>query len=145
MQKLELEVEAIQISIYTNIVLNILKTHGELSVNKILLFSYLIKKRNLDPEKYILRIIHRMLFARQFLCFLDGEYTEYCENVKFILKSIHLLIINRTELNGCLLSWINGQEVEKSLYQESPFVEKAIEESVKKQMRNSMKEVISNV
>ena len=29
MQNLELEAETIQISIYTNIVLNILKTHGE--------------------------------------------------------------------------------------------------------------------
>ena len=44
MQKLELEAEIIQVSIYMNIVLNILKKHGKLSVNKILLFSYLVKK-----------------------------------------------------------------------------------------------------
>lgn len=145
MQKLELEVEAIQISIYTNIVLNILKTHGELSVNKILLFSYLIKKEKFRPRK-----IYTANNTQNVICkaisLLSGEYTEYCENVKFILKSIHLLIINqKIELNGCLLSWINGQEVEKSLYQESPFVEKAIEESKKMSDRQFMKEVISNV
>ena len=44
MQKLELEAETIQISIYANIIMNILKKHGELSINKMLLFSYLIKK-----------------------------------------------------------------------------------------------------
>ena len=65
MQNLELEAETIQISIYTNIVLNILKTHGELSVNKTLLFSYLVKK-----EKFRLQITRRMLSAKQFRCSL---------------------------------------------------------------------------
>ncbi len=38
MQNLELEAETIQISIYTNIVLNILKRHKELSINKMVFF-----------------------------------------------------------------------------------------------------------
>lgn len=46
MQNLELEAETIQISIYTNIVLNILKRHKELSINKMVFFSYIIKKDN---------------------------------------------------------------------------------------------------
>lgn len=53
MQNLELEAETIQISIYTNIVLNILKTHGELSVNKTLLFSYLVQKRKIQTWESI--------------------------------------------------------------------------------------------
>ena len=105
----------------------------------------MIKKEKFRPRK-----IYTANNTQNVICkaisLLSGEYTEYCENVKFILKSIHLLIINqKIELNGCLLSWINGQEVEKSLYQESPFVEKAIEESKKMSDRQFMKEVISNV
>lgn len=38
MQNLELEAETIQISIYSNIVLNLLKKHTVLSLNKIMLF-----------------------------------------------------------------------------------------------------------
>ena len=54
MQNLELEAETIQISIYTNIVLNILKTHGELSVNKtIYFFSYLVKKEKIQTWESI--------------------------------------------------------------------------------------------
>lgn len=49
MQILELEAETIQISIYTNIVLNILQKHKELSLNKMIFFSYLIKKENFRP------------------------------------------------------------------------------------------------
>lgn len=145
MQNLELEAETIQVSIYTNIVLNILKSHKELSVNKILLFSYLIKK-----EKFRLGKIYNANNTQDVVCkaisLLSGEYVEYCENIKFILKAIHLLVISkRIELNGCLLSWINGQKVAKSLYQESPFIEKAIEESKKMSDRQFMKEVTSNV
>ena len=145
MQNLELEAETIQVSIYTNIVLNILKSHKELSVNKTLLFSYLIKK-----EKFRLGKIYNANNTQDVVCkaisLLSGEYVEYCENIKFILKAIHLLVISkRIELNGCLLSWINGQKVAKSLYQESPFIEKAIEESKKLSDRQFMKEVTSNV
>ena len=145
MQNLELEAETIQVSIYPNIVLNILKSHKELSVNKTLLFSYLIKK-----EKFRLGKIYNANNTQDVVCkaisLLSGEYVEYCENIKFILKAIHLLVISkRIELNGCLLSWINGQKVAKSLYQESPFIEKAIEESKKMSDRQFMKEVTSNV
>lgn len=145
MQSLELEAEAIQISIYANIVLSILKVHGELSVNKTLLFAYLIKK-----EKFRLGRIYTANNTQDVVCkaisLLSGEYMEYCENIKFILKAIHLLIIGkRAELNGYLLSWINEQEFEKSLYQEPPFIGKAIEESKKMSDRQFMKEVTSNV
>ena len=77
---------------------------------------------------------------------ISGEYVEYCENINFILKAIHLLISSkRIGLNGCLLENIKEQNVEKSFYQESAFIEKAIEESKKMSDRQFMKEVISNV
>lgn len=145
MQNLELEAETIQISIYTNIILNILKTHQELSVNKTLLFSYLIKKEKFRFEK-VYNANNTRDSVYKAISLISGEYAEYCENIKFILKAIHLLIIDeKIELNGYLLSWTNGQEVKKSLYQESLFIKKAIEESKKMSERQFMKEVTSNV
>lgn len=145
MQNLELEAETIQIGIYTNIILNILRSHRELSVNKILIFSYLIKK-----EKFRLGKIYTANSTQDVVCkaisLLSGEHMEYCENIKFILKAIHLLIIcKRVELDGYLLYCINGTEFDKSFYQESPFIEKAIEESKKMSDRQFMKEVITSV
>lgn len=145
MQNLELEAETIQISIYTNIILNILNKHKQLSVNKMVFFSYLIKK-----EKFRLGKIYTANNTQDIICkaisLISGEYVEYCQSINFILKAIHLLIINeKVELKGYMLSEINGQKVEKNLYQESPFIKKAIEESKKISDRQFMKEVISNV
>ena len=145
MQKLELEAEIIQVSIYMNIVLNILKKHGKLSVNKILLFSYLVKK-----EKFRLGKVYAANNTQDIVCkaisLLSGEYEEYCGNVRFILKAIHLLIIaQKIELNDSFLSLTDEQSVEENIYQESPFLEKAIEESKTMSERQFMKEVTFNV
>ena len=145
MQKLELEAEIIQVSMYMNIVLNILKKHGKISVNKILLFSYLVKK-----EKFRLGKVYAANNTQDIVCkaisLLSGEYEEYCGNVRFILKAIHLLIIaKKIELNDSFLSLTDEQSVEENIYQESPFLEKAIEESKTMSERQFMKEVTFNV
>ena len=77
---------------------------------------------------------------------ISGEYIEYCENVKFILKAVHLLFTNsKIKMEGSLLYLSDENDVKKSLYQESPFIEKAIEVSKKMSDRQFMKEVIANV
>ena len=67
---------------------------------------------------------------------ISGEYMEYCENVKFILqKAVHLLFINsKVKMEGSLLYLSDESDVKKSLYQESPFIENAIEVSKKCQI-----------
>ncbi len=145
MQNLKLEAEILQISIYTNIVLNILKKHKELSLNKMICFSYLIKKEKFRAGKiYAANNTKDVVYKA--VSMLSGEYIEYCDNIKFILKAIHLLIENKKiELNGYVLCWINDTETRKSLYQESLFIEKAIEESKRMSDRQFMKEVTANV
>lgn len=145
MQNLELEAETIQISIYTNIVLNILQKHKELSLNKMIFFSYLIKKENFRFGK-IYSANNKKDIVYKAISLLSGEYIEYCDNIKFILKAIHLLIEKKKiELNGHILYWISDNKSKKSLYQESLFIEKAIEESKKISDRQFMKEVTANV
>lgn len=51
MYNLDLEIETMQISIYTNIILHLLYKHRELSINKIILFSYLVKKEKFRISK----------------------------------------------------------------------------------------------
>ena len=145
MQNFELEAETLQISIYVNIVLNMLKSHTALSVSKVLLFAYLVKKEKFRLGKIYLAS-NKQDIVYKAISLLYGEYAEYCENVKFILKAIHLLIQgNRIQMNNTLLSIKDGVEVEKSVYQEAPFLEKAIEESKKISDRQFMKEVIASV
>lgn len=71
---------------------------------------------------------------------------ELLRHITFKIMQIHLLINSkRIELNGYLLVNVKEQNVEKSFFQESAFIEKAIEESKKMSDRQFMKEVISNV
>ena len=44
---LNLEIEIIQTSIYCNIITMLIKEHTSLSVNKLIVFSYLVKKESL--------------------------------------------------------------------------------------------------
>lgn len=66
MKNLELKAETIQISVYINIILNILQKHNELSLSKILFFSYLIKNKTLYQKKYIQQKIQEKLFIKRF-------------------------------------------------------------------------------
>lgn len=145
MQNLELEAETLQISIYSNIVQNILKKHMVLSVNKIMLFSYLIKK-----DKFRLGKVYTANNTQDIVCkaisLISGEYSEYCENVNFILKAVHLLLVNnKIKMEGNLLYLSDEIDAKRGIYQESPFIEKAIEVSKKMSDRQFMKEVIANV
>lgn len=145
MRNLELEAEVLQISIYTNIILHILKKHKELSVNKILLFSYLIKK-----EHFRLGKIYTANNTQDIICkaisLLAGEYAEYCENIDYIIKAIHLLVVSqKVKINGGILTYGDEIDLINVSYVESPFIEKAIEESKKMSERQFMREVIDNV
>lgn len=145
MQNLELEAETLQISIYSNIVQNILKKHMVLSLNKIMLFSYLIKK-----DRFRLGKVYTANNTQDIVCkaisLISGEYLEYCDNVNFILKAVHLLLVNnKIKMEGNLLYLSDEIDTKRGIYQESPFIEKAIEVSKKMSDRQFMKEVIANV
>lgn len=145
MRNLEIEIETIQIGIYSNIVLNLLQTHELLSINKVMLFSYLIKKDKFRWGKVYTANNSKDVVYKA-ISLMTGEYAEYCENVGFILKAIHFLHINdKVEINETFLKRKEDVEIEKSIYQESAFINKAIEESKKITDRQFMKEVIANV
>lgn len=145
MQNLELESEVIQISMYMDIVLNILKKHNDLSISKMLFFSYLTKKEVFRLEK-IYTAANTQDIVYKAISLLSGEYEEYCENIKFVLKSIHLLKTNnQVKINGSLLCLVDNIELKSNVYLESPFIGKAIEASRQMTDRQFMREVMANV
>ena len=145
MQNLELEAEVIQISMYTDIILNLLKKHSELSICKTMLFSYLIKKEIFRLEKIYTAGNTKDIIYKA-ISLLSGEYEDYCENVKYILMTIHLLKLNsKVRVNDCLLCLVDGIEIKSSVYKEIPFIEKAIEASKRMTDRQFMKEVMASV
>lgn len=146
MNDLELEIETIQIGIYCNIILNLLKKHYNLSLCKILIFSYLIKKDKFQFGK-VYNANNSQDVVYKAISLLSGTYKDFCYNINFIIKSIHLLVINcKIEIdNHNILMLCPDVEVKSELYKESKFIFKAVEESKAITDRQIMREVINNV
>ena len=145
MQQLVIETEVIQISIYCNIIKNILKHHKDLSLNKIMVFAYLVKK-----EKFLYCKIYNGNNTQDLVSkatsLLAGEYVDYCNSSSYILKAIHLLLSNKQILiKDNLLLYKTDTMAEKVIYEENQFLYNAIEASKKITERQFMKEVMINV
>jgi hypothetical protein len=145
MQNLKYEVEAIQISIYCDIIKQILRKHEELSLSKILVFSYLIKN-----DYFLLSNVYKANSTQDLiykgLSLLAGNYKGFCESVEYIMKAIHLLInCNAVIIENTILKSVSTADRPKMVYQESSFVENTIEASKRMTDKQFMKEVMYNV
>ncbi|MCP3028767.1 hypothetical protein [Halobacillus sp. A5] len=145
MKALKLEAETIQVSVYSDIILEILYTHKELSINKILVFAYLIKKERFFPKKiYTAKNSQDIIY--KCVSQISGDFEGYCNSIEYILKAIHLL--NTKKIVVVRDNWISlcaHKSVSETIYKESNFITKAIEASKCMTEKQFMKEVIHNV
>lgn len=145
MRNLKYESEAIQISIYCDIIKQILIKHKELSLTKILVFSYLIKSNN-----FLLSNVYNANSSQDLinkcLSLLAGKYSEFCESIEYIIKAIHLLKIkNVIFVDNSIIKAISPLGNTRLIYHESGFLEKTIEVSKRMSDKQFMKEVMYNV
>jgi hypothetical protein len=141
--KNKIELEIILISTYSKIVLDILKRHKNLSVNKTLLFSYLAKKKKFINGN-VYTASNRNDLVLKCISQISGLYNDYCDNIKYIISAIHLLIINEkvAVVNGEELIYIETNEI---IIEEKSFLNSAINESKNYSDRQFLKEVVRNV
>lgn len=145
MRNLKYESETIQISIYCNIINQILKKHKELSVSKMLVFSYLIKNDNYVPKSIYTANTSQDLIYKG-LSLLTGDYMGFCDSVEYIIKAINLLKSKGLiGLENNIIIEISNTKIGKMVYEESMFLEKVIEASKKMTDKQFMKEVTYNV
>lgn len=145
MNDIEDKTEVVQISLYSNIICQLLKAHDNLSLCKVLVFSYLIKQNNfIGKNIYTARNTRDIVYKG--LSLLSGDYDCFCNSVGYILKACHLLnkkgiIIIDKALLRLQSNALHGE----SIYEESPFLKKVVEESKKMTDKQFMKEVTYNV
>lgn len=145
MRNLKYEAETIQISIYCDIILQMLKRHKELSVSKMLVFSYLIKRDKFTPRSVYASNTSQDLIYKG-LSLLAGDYEGFCNSIEYIIKAIHLLKYkNLIGLENNIIIKIPNVGIGKAIYKESLFLEKVIDESKKMTDKQFMKEVTYNV
>lgn len=142
MNKNKIELDIILTSTYGEIVLDILKMHKNLSLNKTLVFAYLIKKRKFINAN-VYSALNKNDLVLKCISQLAGLYNDYCENIKYIISAVHLLIINgKIAINLGELIYIETREI---IIEEKSFINSAILESKKYSDRQFLKEVVGNV
>lgn len=145
MESMKLEVEAVQVSIYQDIILEILNNHMKLNINKTIVFSYLIKKELSLPKK-IYNANNTQDIIYKCLSQLSGDFEEYCSSIEYIIKAIHLLKESgKVNISDEWILKTSDSIFPKTIYKESNFIKKAIEASKNMSDKQFMKEVISNV
>lgn len=143
--KYAIEAEVIQIGMYTDIIFNMIMNHKKISISKALVFSYLIKIdhfriKNVYTAKNTQDVVYKAISL------MNGEYIDFCDNINYILKAMHLLIINeQIDIKDGFLIAKNCEKNISFIYKESNFIKKAIDESKCMSDQQFMKEVISNV
>lgn len=142
MNKNKLELEIILTSTYSEIILEILKVHKNLSLNKTIVFAYIIKKRKFLNDN-IFSALNKNDVVLKCISQMSGLYNDYCDNLRFIINAVHLLIVNNK------ISFYLGEliyiETEEIVIQQKSFINMAIEESKKYSDRQFLKEVIRSV
>lgn len=139
------KIEALQISVYCNVICYITSKHKNLSLIKLIVYSYLIKQNKvLEIKAYDGRDKKELVYKS--LSLLAGDYASFCSNIPYILKSIDLLITTKKIIdNNGLYSYIGNANLLTNICEESTFISKAIEESYVVNDVQFLKEVIYNV
>lgn len=142
---LNLEIEIIQTSIYCNIITMLIKEHTSLSVNKLIVFSYLVKKESLIQNS-IFKASNKKDIVNKYLSMLSGDLNNLFSSYKYILSAIHILLKNEVlKLEGIIISKTNKLDIDKFVYHESDFTKKVIEKTKTMSDKQFMREVLSNV
>lgn len=141
--KIEDEMEIRQISIYCDVFKTILKEHYVLSITKACVFAFLLWQENINGIR-IFKSSRTRNIVPTYLSLLVGEYEAFLKSYEYMLKALHILIVNSQieYANGMLkLLEVNCQ----SYCKEGEFIKKVIEESKKWSDQNFMREVLYNV
>jgi len=145
MNSLAKEAEAIQLSIYCDIVCQILFLHRSISVNKLLPIAYILKRYDLYKKTYTTRDTNDL--AYKLISFLNGRFSDYCKDIDIITKSLHLLILNGNIAfeDGILFFQERKDSAKSLLYDENTFFYNAIEECRKMPEIQFLQEILQNV
>ncbi len=139
------EEEIIQTSIYCNIITMLLKEHNSLSLNKLIVFSYLLKKESLIPHP-VFRSTNKKDIVNKYLSLLSGDLNNLFYSYQYIFEAIHVLLRNEViKLNGVVITKTNKLDIENFVYKESDFTKKVIEKTKTMSDKQFMREVLSNV
>lgn len=140
--KIEVDAEILQMSLYCEFIIQILSLHKQLSLIKLIVFSFIVKNKN--KCVYTSRDTNEITY--KCLSILSGQYQNFLEDIPIIIKSIHLLNKNnRISIENSIVTPVQVVFATNQIYDKNDFLYKAISESKYIPDKHFMKEVINNV
>lgn len=144
--ELEKQYKILQLAIYCDVIPLILKEHNNLSLSKLMIFSYLIKKDN-----YYFKSIYdaktKKNVTERLISLLSGDMERLFDSIQFILQALDLLSKNKIIkiIDECAFFNKDVKVPIEHRYEIRNFIHKSIEESRHISDEQFMKEVLGNV
>jgi hypothetical protein len=140
------EMEIVQISLYCDIIMMLMKKHERMSLTKLIVFSYLVKKEN-NMFQVIFKSSNKKDIVNKYLSLLSGDFEKLLNSYKYILKAIHILIRNSLIKidDSSVISKTEKLDSCVNVYAEKDFTKKVIGKAVNMSDKQFMREVLSNV
>ena len=143
MKQTSIDAEVMQLSVYCDIVVGILKSIEELSINKVMVFAYILKKNRFYKKK-VFTANSKVNIVIKALTLLNGLRDDYFYNIEYIVKAIDILvkkeIITVKDDNLLLKDKLYVSKIDIPV-----FFKHVIEESESFTDRQFLKEVLDNV
>lgn len=143
MKQTSIDAEVMQLSVYCDIVVGILKSIEELSINKVMVFAYILKKNRFYKKK-VFTANSKVNIVIKALTLLNGLRDDYFYNIEYIVKAIDILvkkeIITVKDDNLLLKDKLYVSKIDIPV-----FFKHVIEESENFTDRKFLKEVLDNV
>lgn len=145
MKSIREQTEVLQLSIFCNIICQLLKSHKQLSVCKLTAFAYIVKQdKFLGGNIYTAKNSQDLIYKG--ISLLAGDFDRYCESLIYIFKAIHLLIAQKIIiLENDIVTLSDTNIINDTPFVESNFLNKVIKESKTMTDKQFMKEVTYNV
>lgn len=139
------QTEVLQMSIYCEIIFIILQRHKKISIAKLLVFSYLFRMNNYFG-KQIYNMNNKQDVLLKALSLMKGDFEVFCNTTPFIIKAMHLLVLNNIiKVEQNMVLFLKQGKFKARVENEDKFITNAISESCFLSDKQFLKEVLSNV
>ena len=136
MMQTNVDAEVIQLSVYCDIIIGILKYIEEMSINKVMVFAYILKKNRFYKCK-VFTANSKINIVIKALTLLNGLRDDYFYNIEYIVKAIDIF-----EENGLLILKDKSYPSKMDI---PLFFRHVLDESGNFTDRQFLKEVLENV
>lgn len=137
--------EVYQIGVYCDTVYMITREHKDISIVKLMFFTYAInKERFFDKEVYNAKT-KKYILSKE-ISVINGDFEGFANAVPYILKAIHILAqAEKIGIEGNIVHLADAEFNYTKRNVESQFVSQVIDESKSWTDNRFMKEVLHNV